>query len=110
MAPHPSALGNRISRRRLLRGLHPQHPHVQALLNAIPEPDPGTRRRHRLPLRNVDSASLLRIPPGCSFHPRCPRFEAGLCNALRPELSVLRDDHSAACHMVAREHAAAVAR
>jgi oligopeptide/dipeptide ABC transporter ATP-binding protein len=88
----------------------PQHPYTQALLNAIPEPDPDlTRRRDRLPLRNVDSASLLRIPSGCSFHPRCPRYEAGLCDLIRPELTPLDDDHSAACHVVAREHAAALA-
>lgn len=88
----------------------PQHPYTQALLNAIPEPDPDlTRRRERLPLRNVDSPSLLRIPSGCSFHPRCPRFEAGLCDVIRPELSSLHDDHTAACHVVAREHAAALA-
>ena len=87
----------------------PRHPYTQALLNAIPEPDPDlTRRRERLPLRNVDSASLLRIPAGCSFHPRCPRFEAGLCDVLRPELSPLREDHAAACHVVAREHATAL--
>jgi oligopeptide/dipeptide ABC transporter ATP-binding protein len=88
----------------------PQHPYTQALLNAIPEPDPDlTRRRERLQLRNVDSASLLRIPPGCSFHPRCPRYEAGLCDLIRPELTPLHVDHSAACHVVAREHATAVA-
>jgi len=88
----------------------PRHPYTQALLNAIPEPDPDlTRRRERLHLRNVDSASLLRIPSGCSFHPRCPRFEAGLCDVLRPELLPLHDDHAAACHVVAREQATALA-
>jgi peptide/nickel transport system ATP-binding protein len=88
----------------------PRHPYTQALLNAIPEPDPDlTRRRERLHLRNVDSASLLRIPTGCSFHPRCPRFEAGLCDVLRPELLPLHDDHAAACHVVAREQTEALA-
>jgi peptide/nickel transport system ATP-binding protein len=86
----------------------PQHPYTRALLDAIPEPDPDlTRRRERLPLRSVDAASLLRIPPGCSFHPRCPLYEAGLCDVLRPELTPLGDGHAAACHVVAREHAAA---
>jgi peptide/nickel transport system ATP-binding protein len=83
----------------------PEHPYTQALLAAIPEPDPDlTRRRQRAPLRSVDAASLLRIPPGCSFHPRCPRFEAGLCDVLRPELTPLDQQHAAACHVVAREH------
>ena len=56
----------------------PQHPYTRALLSAIPEPDPDlTRHRDRLQLRAVDIASLLHVPPGCSFHPRCPLVEAG---------------------------------
>jgi peptide/nickel transport system ATP-binding protein len=83
----------------------PMHPYTRALLGAIPEPDPDvTRQRHRLDLRSLDIASLLHIPSGCSFHPRCPMFEAGLCDQLRPEL--LQVDHrTTACHVVAREHA-----
>jgi oligopeptide/dipeptide ABC transporter ATP-binding protein len=85
----------------------PQHPYTRALLAAIPEPDPDlTRHRERVPLRSPDAASLLRVPPGCSFHPRCPRFEAGLCDVRRPELDPIGAEHSVACHVVAREHAA----
>ena len=88
----------------------PQHPYTQALLGAIPEPDPDlTRERERVQLRSLDSASLVRIPSGCSFHPRCPRFEAGLCEVLRPELTVVDPDHSTACHVVARERAGVLA-
>ncbi len=85
----------------------PQHPYTRALLSAIPEPDPDlTRERERLRLRSVDIASLLHVPPGCSFHPRCPLFEQGLCDVQRPELTTIDDrQRSVACHVVAREHA-----
>lgn len=86
----------------------PQHPYTRALLSAIPEPDPDlTRERERVRLRSVDIASLLHVPAGCGFHPRCPLFEQGRCDTLRPPLADL-DGHSAvACHVVAREHARA---
>jgi peptide/nickel transport system ATP-binding protein len=84
----------------------PRHPYTRALLNAIPEPDPDlTRERERVPLRSVDIASLLHVPPGCSFHPRCPLFEQGLCDSLRPDLSAIEGRRAVACHVVAREDA-----
>jgi peptide/nickel transport system ATP-binding protein len=88
----------------------PQHPYTRALLSAIPEPDPDlTRNRDRLQLRDVDIASLLHVPPGCSFHPRCPLSEPGLCDSLRPELTGVDLRGSAACHVVARAQAVNVA-
>ena len=88
----------------------PQHPYTRALLGAIPEPDPDlTRNRERIRLRGVDIASLLHVPSGCSFHPRCPLFEQVLCDVVRPELVQLDERQSAACHVVAREHAVALA-
>jgi oligopeptide/dipeptide ABC transporter ATP-binding protein len=88
----------------------PQHPYTRALLSAIPEPDPDlTRQRDRLQLRSVDIASLLHVPPGCSFHPRCPLAETGLCDTLRPELTSIDAGRDVACHVVARDHALAVA-
>lgn len=88
----------------------PQHPYTRALLGAIPEPDPDlTRQRERVQLRNVDIASPLHVPPGCSFHPRCPLFEQGLCDTVRPDLTTIEPDRDVACHVVAREHAAVLA-
>jgi peptide/nickel transport system ATP-binding protein len=88
----------------------PQHPYTRALLSAIPEPDPElTRHRERLQLRGLDVASLLHVPSGCSFHPRCPLSEQGLCDVIRPELALLDPRRSAACHVVAREHSHSVA-
>ena len=84
----------------------PQHPYTRALLSAIPEPDPDlTRRRERVQLRSVDIASLLHVPPGCGFHPRCPLFEQGLCDTLRPPLAEVEEDRAVACHVVARGRA-----
>jgi peptide/nickel transport system ATP-binding protein len=81
----------------------PRHPYTRALLSAIPEPDPDlTRGRERMRLRSVDIASPLHVPPGCGFHPRCPLFEQGLCDTLRPDLAAIERDRAAACHVVAR--------
>ena len=88
----------------------PRHPYTRALLSAIPEPDPDlTRERDRLRLRSVDIASLLHVPPGCGFHPRCPLFEQGLCDTIRPELTPTEKQSLVACHVVARERAYATA-
>ena len=82
----------------------PRHPYTRALLSAIPEPDPDlTRTRERVRLRDVDIASLLHLPPGCGFHPRCPLFEPGLCDIVRPPLDSLDAQRSVACHVVMRE-------
>lgn len=86
----------------------PLHPYTRALLAAIPEPDPElTRTKPKLLLRSVDAPSLLRVPPGCSFHPRCPWFEAGLCDAHRPSLVPIDGERLVACHVVARERTGA---
>jgi oligopeptide/dipeptide ABC transporter ATP-binding protein len=86
----------------------PQHPYTRALLGAIPEPDPDlTRQRERVGLRSADIPSLLRIPTGCAFHPRCPLFEEGLCDVIRPDLVTIQDSSQVACHVVARELALA---
>jgi peptide/nickel transport system ATP-binding protein len=66
---------------------HPQHPYTKALLSAIPEADPvATRNRERVPLRSMDVPSLVNLPKGCAFHPRCPLFVPGLCDVEVPQL------------------------
>ncbi len=66
---------------------HPAHPYTRALLAAVPEADPDlTRSKHVLQLRSEEIPRLTDIPPGCSFHPRCPFFLPGLCNVNVPAL------------------------
>lgn len=73
------------------------HPYTRALLSAIPVPDPG-KRRLRILLEG-DVPSPLDPPPGCSFHPRCPRAEKGKCDVETPPLDELETGsrHRVAC-------------
>jgi oligopeptide/dipeptide ABC transporter ATP-binding protein len=75
----------------------PRHPYTQALLSAVPVPDPATRRA-RIVLPG-DPPSPVQPPPGCPFHPRCPHpAKDDVCRTVRPELR--EDDRGArvACH------------
>jgi peptide/nickel transport system ATP-binding protein len=82
----------------------PLHPYTQALLSAVPEADPElTRNKQRVPLRSQDIPSLLALPPGCRFHPRCPRYVEGWCDVERPALYDTGDGRQVSCHVVARE-------
>ncbi len=88
---------------------HPLHPYTRALLSAIPEPDPElTRIKGKLLLRSMDVPSLLRLPSGCTFHPRCLLFEEGLCDVKRPELVSVDAMRRVACHVAIRDLAETV--
>lgn len=68
---------------------NPQHPYTKVLLSAIPEPDPEkTRNKQHIQLRSEDIPRLTELPPGCSFHPRCPWYVEGVCDAEVPELAI----------------------
>lgn len=83
---------------------HPKHPYTQALLAASPhDPRRTADGVPSLPLRSADVPSVLARPSGCPFHPRCPLFEPGLCDALIPELVPLVSGVRAACHPIARQ-------
>ena len=81
----------------------PQHPYTQALLSAIPNPEPGRRSRRQILQGDVPSA--LNPPSGCTFHPRCP-IAAEVCakqaSELRPAAEGPR--HLVSCHLRTGDH------
>jgi peptide/nickel transport system ATP-binding protein/oligopeptide transport system ATP-binding protein len=74
----------------------PKHPYTEALLAAVPSPDPTARQR-RVPLGG-DIPSPASPPPGCAFHPRCPRAMAR-CAVEAPHPTPLAGGHVVACHL-----------
>lgn len=89
----------------------PQHPYTKVLLSAIPEADPErTRKKQRIELRSMDVPSLLRLPEGCSFHPRCPYFDGEKCEKVVPELTYFKDGSAVACHPVQEQRKADLAK
>jgi oligopeptide/dipeptide ABC transporter ATP-binding protein len=74
--------------------LNPLHPYTQALMSAIPVPDPKLRRE-RIILKG-DVPSPLHPPSGCRFHPRC-QMAMDICKQQEPEFKQLRPDHYVAC-------------
>jgi oligopeptide transport system ATP-binding protein len=75
---------------------NPLHPYTQALLSAVPIPDPEVQKK-RIILPG-DVPSPLNPPPGCAFHPRCHKRE-DICLREEPEFQVLGGDHWLACHL-----------
>jgi oligopeptide transport system ATP-binding protein len=75
----------------------PRHPYTEALLAAVPIPDPSIQRR-RVPLQG-DVPSPIHPPTGCHFHTRCPIAQKGLCDVEKPALKLCGDGHWVACHL-----------
>jgi oligopeptide transport system ATP-binding protein len=76
---------------------NPIHPYTEALLSAVPIPDPTVKRK-RVPLQG-DVPSPIHPPSGCHFHTRCPIAQKGLCDREKPQLKQSAEGHWAACHL-----------
>ncbi|WP_126427768.1 ABC transporter ATP-binding protein [Brevibacillus marinus] len=75
---------------------YPKHPYTQALLSAVPIPDPEVRRE-RIILQG-DVPNPANAPQGCAFHTRCSAAME-ICQAVRPTFADLGDGHYVACHL-----------
>jgi oligopeptide transport system ATP-binding protein len=81
---------------------NPLHPYTQALLSAIPIPDPVVEKRRKRIVLTGDIPSPVNPPPGCRFHTRCP-LAFDRCKTEVPPLHEYAPGHFAACHWV-EEH------
>ena len=75
----------------------PLHPYTEALLSAVPIPDPQVKRK-RIMLQG-DVPSPIRPPTGCHFHTRCPIRQLPLCSTETPQLKQSSSGHWVACHL-----------
>jgi peptide/nickel transport system ATP-binding protein len=78
---------------------YPLHPYTQALLAAVPVPDPHDRRSEPMPEGEIPNP--VNPPSGCRFHPRCPIAQPN-CAVDEPPLREVRPEHRVACHYAER--------
>jgi len=76
---------------------NPLHPYAQALFSSIPIPDPTVQKRPIILTGEVPSP--VNPPPGCRFHPRCPKAMQ-ICTEKEPELKDIGNGHLVACHLI----------
>jgi peptide/nickel transport system ATP-binding protein len=74
-----------------------QHPYTQALMAAVPVPDPRARRQHPMPQGEIPNP--INPPSGCRFHPRCP-YAFDVCPKVEPALVEDGNGHAVACHLI----------
>jgi oligopeptide/dipeptide ABC transporter ATP-binding protein len=77
--------------------LRPQHPYTEALLSAVPVPDPKVRGKKRMLLEG-DVPSPINPPKGCRFHTRCP-YAVARCKTEEPAWREIGPGHWVACHL-----------
>ena len=75
---------------------HPQHPYTEALLSAVPTPDPRAQKKRII--LGGDVPSPINPPAGCRFHTRCP-YAVERCRAEEPAMKEVRPGHFGACHL-----------
>lgn len=84
----------------------PVHPYTEALISAVPSPDPTAKHQ---PIRlEADIPSPINLPTGCRFHTRCPRKIGAICETTAPPFQDAGDDHYIRCHIPLHELALSV--
>jgi oligopeptide transport system ATP-binding protein len=77
---------------------NPQHPYTEALLSAVPIPDPTVEERRERIILKGDVPSPANPPAGCNFNTRCPRVMK-VCHEIDPEFIEISPGHWCACHL-----------
>jgi oligopeptide transport system ATP-binding protein len=80
--------------------MQPFHPYTQALLSAVPVPDPAKIGQQKKIVLQGDLPSPAAPPSGCRFHTRCPIVQIGLCDIDEPEFRQIAPERWVACHLV----------
>jgi len=75
----------------------PAHPYTNALINAVPVPDPESKRTEIVVKGEIPSP--VNPPSGCKFHTRCPLYIGDICKKVEPEIVDLGNGHMVACHL-----------
>ncbi|MEM4311902.1 MAG: ABC transporter ATP-binding protein [Nitrososphaerales archaeon] len=76
----------------------PKHPYTQALIEAIPEPEPKNKDRLRK-IIGGEPPNPINVPKGCRFHPRCPYFMKDICDTKEPELKRVEGKREISCYL-----------
>lgn len=79
----------------------PRHPYTQALLRSVPRLDDTEYHRLAVISGNVPDPSM--VPPGCSFHPRCPDFMPAVCDVREPDLTAVAPGQNVRCFLYAAD-------
>ncbi|MFP4343236.1 MAG: ABC transporter ATP-binding protein [Anaerolineales bacterium] len=84
----------------------PLHPYTQALLSAVPIPDPAIEEKRQRIILKGDPPNPANPPVGCNFNTRCP-LAMDVCFEIEPELVEIQPEHFCACHLVEAQQSAA---